>query len=80
MNKITEKEYIRWCQRFEEESNIIFSLLNVIDNQLQNDVKSKGLDSVAKSAIACNARLLKEKYGIDWNGWFDWKTMFEEEI
>lgn len=79
MRKITEKEYYKWVERFEDESNVIFSLLNVIDNQLHSDLKSSGLDSVARGAIACNARLLEEKCGIKWQGFFNWKEMFEEK-
>lgn len=75
MNKITEAEYLRWRMRFDCEEDIIYSLLNVIDNLLIDNRNQ----SVAKSAIACNARRLDEIYDIQWGGFFDYSTLFENE-
>lgn len=78
MRKISEKEYLVWVSRFEDDSNIIFSLLNVIDNLIEAPSCTKS--GVAAAAIACNARLLKERQGINWQGFYDWKEAFEEEL
>ncbi len=78
MRKITEKEYKKWLARFEEDSHIIYSLLNVIDNSIQDS--SYAHTSVENSAIACNARLLKERHDIDWVGFYNWKELFEEDL
>lgn len=79
MRKITEKEYQKWKLRFEEDSSIIFSLLNILDNNL---VAGQGMASkgVTAAAIACSARLLKERHGINWEGFYNWKELFEVEI
>lgn len=79
MIKISEKEYLRWKSRFTKDEDIIFSLINVMDSLLVSDGNSYVHDVVAKSAIACNARKLKEDYNIEWKGWFDYKEYFEDD-